>query len=374
MKTYRVSLIGCGRVGLLLEEDPLRVKPASHLGGIQKLHTSNSPDIHIELTSLCDINPERLHYAAKKWQVHHTYHDYKQQIAQEKPDIIIIASWTSSHHKIVVYAAEHGVKGIVLEKPVATTLHYAEEMIAICQQKNVKLVVNHERRWDPLYRKIREIIENNTLGPLRTIYGNVLSRSGVQGDWRTILPAVGGGPLLHDGTHLIDMVRYLAGDIAHLCGHVKREDPNMAVETSATAMLHTHHNVTVFIEAGGMRDYFNFELDLHFQYGRIRAGNGIRDYYVVEDSKRYSGFKDLVKQPFPALTTLSDPFTGALLEVIHAIETDTIPESSGVDAYKAMEIIFAIYHSASCNGKTITLPLRPTRIHPLKKMFRAGKL
>ncbi len=364
---YRVALIGCGRVGLLLEEDPLRQKPASHMGGIQKLQD-------VELTAICDIQPERLDYARQKWHVPHTYLDYRELIDREKPDLIIIATWTSSHHDIAVYAAQHGVKGIVLEKPVATTLHHALDLVRICQEKGVKLVVNHERRWDSLYNKTKQIIADKSLGQLRAIYGNVLSRSALQGDWHEVIKAVGGGPLLHDGTHLVDMIRFFTGDIATINGHVTREDPTMGVETSASALLHSQNGVTVFLEAGGMRNYFNFELDLHFQNGRIKVGNGIREYYVVANSSRYTGFNDLVRQEFPPLTTHSDPFTGAIREVIRAINSDDEPESSGLDAYKAMEIIFAIYHSASLKGKTVTLPLPAKMPHPLKKMFRTGMI
>lgn len=360
---YSIGLIGCGRIGALLEEDPLRHKPASHMGGIQKIADN------VDKITLCDIDPERLEHCRKKWSPAAVYTDYKSLLGVEKPDIAIIATWTSTHKDIALYAAQNGVKGIVLEKPVATAPADARKIIAACKKHNVKLVVNHERRWDPLYRTTRALMDTGELGALKCIVGNVLCQSAPRGSWKALLEAVGGGPLLHDGTHLVDMIRYFTGDIHTINGHVKREAPDIGVETTATALMQSKNGVNIFIEAGGMRDYFNFELDLQFERARIKVGNGIREYYTTETSKRYTGFQDLVKQPFPPIVRDSEPFSGALEEVITAIETDGTPRSSGEDGLKAMEVIFAVYHSARLGGKTVTLPLT-VKGHPLKKIFQ----
>lgn len=364
---FKVGLIGCGRVGALLEEDPLRRKPASHMGGIHKINHK------ISSISICDINEERLSHCKTEWGIQQAYIDYKDLLLKERPEIVVIATWTDTHRAIALEAVKQGVRGIVLEKPVATDLLSARKIIDACRRGNVKLVVNHERRWDPLYKKTQAIVEEGSLGTLKAIYGNVLSQSAPRGNWEDILPRIGGGPLLHDGTHLADMIRYFCGDIDSINGSVKRENREYATETTATAMMRTLSGVDVFIEAGGMREYFNFELDLHFQKGRVKIGNGIREYYTSETSTRYTGFRDLARKDFPKLTRDSDPFSGAILEVMNAIETDSEPKSSGVDGLKAMEIIFGIYHSARLGGRTVRFPLK-FRGHPLKTMFRKGIL
>ncbi len=354
-------------MGALLEEDPLRKKPASHMGGINKIQSKTGA------LSICDIDKERLMHCKEKWTIGKGYLDYNELFLNEKPDIAVIATWTSTHRDIALCAVENGVKGIVLEKPVAIDLDQAREIVDACKKHNVKLVVNHERRWDPLYKKTREIVREKSLGELKVIQGNVLCQSAPKGSWKTILEEVGGGPLLHDGTHLIDMIRFFTGDIETVHGRVKRENPEIGVETTAAALLQSRNGVDIFIETGGMRDYFNFEMDLQFERGRIKVGNGIREFYTSETSTRYTGFRDLVKTDFPAFTRDSDPFSGAILEVMEAVENDSIPHSSGTDGFKAMEVIFAIYYSAWLNGKKITLPLKLSG-HPLKKMFQSGMI
>lgn len=343
------------------------------MGGIRKIIDTGAVKRGIRLTAVCDIDQKRMKECCERWNVPQAYSDYQELITCENPDIVIIAAWTGSHRDIAVFAAKNGVSGIVLEKPVAVTLEQAHQIVDTCNMYGVKLVVNHERRWDPLFRKTLEIIKTNRLGPLKTIYGNVFSRSTPQGPWQEALPETGGGPLMHDGTHLVDMVRFFAGDIDTVCGHVRREDPEAGAETTATAMMRTRSGVNVFIEAGGMRDYFNFELDVQFEFGRLTVGNGIKKYQVTETSRRYTGFKDLVTEPFPDFTRDSDPFTGAILDVIDAIETGSQPDSSGEDGLKAMETIFAVYYSAYLGGKPLTLPLEISG-HPLEKMFRTGLL
>lgn len=364
---YRVGLIGCGRVGALLEEDPLRAKPASHMGGIRKAAA------FVNAVSICDINGERLNHCAETWKVNGAYTDYGDLLRLEQPDIVIIATWTHTHAEIALAAVKAGVRGIVLEKPATPDLSSAAEVVTACRDAGVMLVINHERRWDPLYLFARRCVDENRFGPLRAIYANVLSASAPKGDWRDVLKTAGGGPLLHDGSHLADMIRFLAGDITSVSGFVSREDPNCGTETSAAALLKTIGGIPVFLETGGNRDYFNFELDLHFEQGRLKIGNGVREYFQSAPSTRYSGFRDLVKQEFPVLPRESDPFSGALLEIVNALETGATPKSSGDDGYKAMEIVFAVYESAFLGGAPVTLPLTPGE-HPLEKMFRAGIL
>ncbi len=364
---HSVAVVGCGRIGSTLEDDPLRAKPASHLGAIRALGAE------LDLVAVCDSDRRRLLQCQRRWEAPRVYLDYREMIRTEAPDIVSIATWTASHAEIAVFAADHGVRGIVLEKPMAIDLVQADQILASCRAHGVKLVINHERRWDPLYRRARALIEGGGLGALRAATGRVLGAAAATGSWRSVLAEVGGGPLLHDGTHLVDLVRWLVGDVQRVTGQVSREDKRVGVETTALAWLQTEGGVPVFIEAGGMRSYFHFELDLQFSDGRMRVGNGIAELQRAAPSKRYSGFRDLQPVGFPPLDEPRQPMCGAFREVARALDEGGDPFSSGLDGRKAMEIIFAVYYSASLQGRPITLPLAASG-HPLKKMFAAGML
>ena len=116
MKKFKIGIVGCGRIGSILEEDPLRGKPCTHAGGFSALPTA-------QLSAGCDIDPERLQKFGKRWNVTQLYSDYQDMLNKESLDIVCIATWTPLHAKMTLKAAEAGVKGIFCEKPIAKTQH-----------------------------------------------------------------------------------------------------------------------------------------------------------------------------------------------------------------------------------------------------------
>ena len=137
MKKYKIGIIGCGRIGSLLEEDPLRGKPCTHAGGFSALPASH-------LSAGCDIDTDRLEKFGKRWNVTQLYSDYQDMLNKESLDIVCIATWTPLHAKMTLKAAEAGVKGIFCEKPIAINLKQARDMVRVCQEKNISLIINHE--------------------------------------------------------------------------------------------------------------------------------------------------------------------------------------------------------------------------------------
>ena len=313
---------------------------------------------NVELVAACDIDGGRLDELGRRYEVSHLYSSYEEMLHREEIDLLVIASWTSTHAPIVLEACKVGIRGILCEKPISTDLAFADAMVAACRDAHVPLVINHERRFDRYYRKAREIIQTGEIGELRTIIGNVLCRRWAGGRWKDHPELSGGGPLLHDGTHLIDMMRFLSGDIGWVSADVEVGGVESDVEITAAAMLRFRNGVIGFIEAGGDREYFNFELDIQGSHGRIRIGNGIIGLQISGESRMYTGFEDLLPAEFPAPSEGAvNPFAGAVVELIECVQTGRTSLSSGEDGRAALEVINAIYRSASSDGRRITLPL-----------------
>ena len=197
MKKFKTGIVGCGRIGSILEEDPLRGKPCTHAGGFSAL-----PAIH--LSAGCDIDPERLKEFGKRWHVTGLYSDYREMLEKENLDILCIATWTPLHASMTLEAAKAGIKGIFCEKPIATNLKQAQKMVRACQKNNIPLIINHERRWDAYYQQARKLIRSGKIGEIKTLIGNALS-------WkpgRLPVSEHGGGPLFHDGTHLTALLLF----------------------------------------------------------------------------------------------------------------------------------------------------------------------
>jgi len=344
MKIYKIGLIGCGRIGTLLEEDKLRGKPCTHAGGFNAL--SNT-----KIVAGCDIDNYRLKKFGTRWNVGHLYEDYKEMLRQEKMDVVCVAAWTNLHAPMVMDAARSGVKAIFCEKPIALDLKDAHRMVSFCKRKNVPLVINHERRWDNYYQKAQQIIKIGKIGEIRTIIGNALSLKPGKQPTRTC----GGGTLFHDGTHLTDLLLYFGGPVEWVSGHDIRLHGKRYIEETACGMIGFKNGTLGFVEGGGARKYFNFELDIQGSEGRLLIGNNGSELYLAKKSKRFTGFQELEQVPFPEPKRVTSPFESGARETLKSLRTGKDGISSGSDGLKALELIFAIYRSAQLQGKRIKL-------------------
>ena len=343
MKKFKTGIVGCGRIGSLLEKDPLRGKPCTHAGGFSSLPA-------IDLSAGCDIDKDRLQMFGNQWNVNRLYRDHQDMLQQENLDILCIATWTSLHSSMTLDAVKAGVKGIFCEKPIATNLEKAREMVRACKKNKIPLIINHERRWDAYYQQARKLVHSGKIGEVKTIIGNALS-------WKPEkLPVSihGGGPLFHDGTHLTDLLIFFGGPVAWVSGHENRPGGKKYIEETASAMLCFKSGAIGFIEGGGARKYFNFELDIQGSEGRLLIGNGGRELYVTKKSRRFSGFQELEKVSFPEPKKIESPFTGGAREMLRTLRTGKSGVSTGEDGLRALEIITAIYQSAQQKGKRVT--------------------
>ena len=270
---------------------------------------------------------------------------------QEKLDVACIATWTSLHASMVMDAARLGVKAIFCEKPIALNPHDGRQMVRFCKKKNVPLIINHERRWDSYYQKAKQIIATGKIGEIRTIVGNTLSSKLGKHPTRTH----GGGALFHDGTHLTDLFLYFGGPVEWVSGHENRPYGKKHIEDTACGMIGFESGAIGFIEGGGARKYFNFELDIQGSEGRLLIGNNGRELYLTKKSKRFSGFQELEKVCFPEPKKIINPFEGGAKETLKCIRTGEDGISSGKDGLKALDLIFTIYRSAELKGKKLKL-------------------
>lgn len=336
------ALIGTGRIGCLLEDDPLRGKPCTHAGALAATG-------RVRITAAADPDPERLARFGREWGVGLLYPSHRELLEKERVDILAVASPTSTHCGIVTEAARSGkVRGIYCEKPIALTLPEADLMVSACEQAGVALVIGHERRFGNHFIRARELVRQGALGEIRTVIGQALSAE------PPALPRVdaGGGPLFHDGTHLTDLLGYFCGPVEWVIGRVGRAHGPRNVEHTASAMLGFESGATGFIEGGGRRRYFAFELEIQGSEGILSIGNRPPQLRLTRPSPRFSGFSELQPAEFPACVP-NNGFTAGFESLIRRIESGEESVSTGRDGRRALEIILAVYESAAKGGKRV---------------------
>lgn len=338
-RIYRAAVIGCGRIGSLLERDRLRPHPCTH-AGYYGFHERT------KIVAGCDLRQDRLEEFGRRWKVppSRLFKKYQDLLSVVKPEIVSVATYTESHCEIVVAAARAGAKIILCEKPMARSLREADQMIRTCRRSGTLLVIHHERRWHPNYRAVRKAIQSGLLGEIRTVVGNVLT-SEPRRDWHANPAVSGGGPTLHDGTHLFDAIRYLCGEIVSLRGETERKDPKARVEDTGRAWMVLENGARAFVECGGRREYFNFEIDIQGTRGRIVIGNAVYRAWTLGPSPRYEGFVEF-SETAPPPPLLPDTFPFIVEEILEAYEEGRASISSGEDGREALRCVLGVYGRA----------------------------
>lgn len=318
MQKLRCSIVGLGRIGSLLEDDVLREKPCTHAGAI-------AADPDCLLAGGCDIDTERSRLFAERWRCPHVGSDFEAMMAASRPDILHIATPPETHLDLVRRALTAGVRVLICEKPMAETSFEAREILRLARQENVKLLVNHERRYSRDYLRARDRLAAGAFGKLLSINARLCF-----GRTRPVSEV-----LLHDGTHLLDIIRFLtssqlkAAAVESIrCG----EEETLFISARAGG-------VPVKIEVGTGRNYADFEIDLSCAEGRLRIGNGLYEEYVSRPSRYYEGMRSLEKTPArrPRRTLY---FANMLHDAVRCVrEESRQPRSGGEDGCAAMDFI-----------------------------------
>lgn len=200
-QTYRVAIVGAGQhvvytsdVHSLRDDPSIPVRDTVEAG-----HAASLALIpNVQVVGICDVDPERTEHFRRTWSGRwldlRTYSDHQEMLHSEEIDILTVATPEHLHAEVAVNAANAGVKGILCEKPIATSLSDADRIIEACEANGVALTVNHTKRWTALYHEVREAIRGGTIGPVTTIVANMS----------------GNKMLFRDGTHVIDAVCFFA--------------------------------------------------------------------------------------------------------------------------------------------------------------------
>lgn len=300
-----VLLIGLGRIASLLEKDPLRNHPCTHAGTIFSVQGKK----RFFLVGAIDPNEERRDRFCKDWNIQKEacFSDFKswasafrssqksnQKLKTRAPAfdlascLVIIATPSETHYELAKKAIDFGFRRLLVEKPVCHSLQLARKLAKLCAETGTDLRVNHERRYHPLYIQVRNWIREQTYGPVKTIRASVLTSARDPG--RAILDKT--GPLFHDGTHAVDLLTWYLGMPDRVVS-VLHSYPHSPVEEQALALMTYPKGETVFLEAGGMRNYFQFELDIQTTDARFLVGNDEVRFWKSKPSRKYKGFKSL---------------------------------------------------------------------------------
>ena len=294
----------------------------------------------------------------------HVYSDYQELLEREAVDFVDIATAPHIHQEQVLAAAAHGVH-VLCQKPFATSLDEGREMAAACEAAGVRCVVNENWRWRRWYRELKELLAQGSVGKPR--YARFTSHSDI------VLPRVDGTPppvliqqpymaqiprliVFEWGIHLIDVMRFLFGDVSRVYARMSRVSDLVQGEDAAVVMLEFRNGVTGILDISWGSRIPEEKL----------LGRGYLDPFIVEgdagtiELAPYQGNLMLVtkangtdRRPTHASISPAEAYQESYLNTqshfIQALRTGEAAENEVRDNLKTLAITFAAYDSAARN-------------------------
>ncbi len=355
----KYALIGCGRIS------------ANHIVAAQ--------NNHLEIVALCDLETENMEDKCLKFRLPQSvarYHDYKELLAKEKPELVAIATESGKHAAIAIDCIRAGCH-VIIEKPIALSIDDADAIIEEAKRNHVKVCACHQNRFNKSVQKIWEAVQMKRFG--RMFYGTAhirwardyeyYARAKWRGTWEQ-----DGGALMNQCIHDIDLLRWLMGDdIIEVVGMTDRmKHDYIEAEDLGIALIRFRNGSYGIVE--GTTDIYprNLEETLYLfgEKGTVKAGG---EAVNLIEEWRFSDYLDdpeIVKKEYSEIPPNIYGFghTKLYADVVAAVREDREPLVDGEAGKRALELVLAIYQSAM-TGQRVQLPLKKCSTLDFKGRF-----
>lgn len=321
-----VAIIGCGLIGQ---------KRAKSLAGAR-------------LVICADSNPAKAEQLARGAAGCVSTSDWRQAMARKDVSAVVIATPHDSLAEIAAEAIEAG-KHVLVEKPAARHARELRDLPDRAEQKGVLVRVGFNHRYHRAFRQARQIVDSGALGPLmflRARYGHG-GRIGYEKEWRARPALSGGGELIDQGVHLIDLARWFLGDFAEVQGYAHTYFWDMPVDDNAFLLLKTAQKQAAFLHASCTEWKNTFSFELYGRVGKLQI-DGLGGSYGVE---RLIYYKMLPEMGPPETMVWEYPMADDSWDVEMAVFLEDIrlnrqPETGLKDAIAALDIVSRIYRES----------------------------
>jgi predicted dehydrogenase len=321
------AIIGCGLIG--------RKRLASLPAGAK-------------LVVACDTQPARAGELVRLAGGGRAVADYRDAVADPAVEAVIVCTLNATLAEIAAAAIGAG-KHVLVEKPGAIRVAQAEELIALAARHDVRVRVGFNHRYHPAFQKARELFEADALGELmfvRARYGHG-GRVGYDREWRADPLQSGGGELMDQGVHLIDLARWFLGDFPTVEGHAATYFWNMPVDDNAFLSLRTSEGQMAWLHVSCTEWKNLFSFEIYGRQGKLHI-EGLGGSYGVERLYYYK----MLPEMGPPETTIweyprgDDSWRLELAEFERDIAARRTPHPGLAEARAALQIVETIYRDS----------------------------
>lgn len=328
---YRGVVIGCGKIGATFEIDSGLPKPASHAAAL----VANP---HTELVALVDPDAAQLKQAGKYYNAT-TFSDPKECLKALRPDIVVIATPPQTHESLLSLALEAEARAIICEKPVSDILESAKRMIARARSSSSIVILNHQRRFFPLFQDVRRRILAGELGEIQQ--ASIYYTNG----------------LLNNGTHAIDALQFLLDDTALWAVGLQNKKNTVAPfgGLNIDGLFGLKRGTVVSVQSLDNSAYGVHDIRIFGTKGALTIG---RYGYAFTWARPKNGvtFEGMQELDWENVETQFDKrsmLQATIAHTVDCLEGIIKPQSTLEDGYHTMQVLEALSQSAANDGKKI---------------------
>jgi predicted dehydrogenase len=336
------------------------------VGGMGNGHARNMPRVtEARLTAVCDTSPAALEAATDAYEVP-GFDTHVELLDSGLVDAVIVATPHYFHPPIAIDAMRRGVH-VISEKPIAVTVSGADAMIEAARETGVVFAVMFQQRAQPIHQAAKRLVDEGRLGPIyRTLLVDAHFRSQAYYDsasWRATWKGEGGGVLLNQAPHGMDIFTWLGGAPSRVSAHVSTFQHRIEVEDEAAALLEYPNGAIGYILETVNEIPTGKRLELCGEKGKLLLDDqGLRFWQVDGGVRAFSDSTDQMwgrPQAIPVEIPVESHRTGhadIVRNVARAILHGEPLISPGSEALSSLELADAMLLSGH-RGKPVDIPL-----------------
>lgn len=304
-----------------------------------------------ELVAVCDIDPEKAKSTAQKYGVAHAFTNTREMLRRVKPDFVDIITPVETHVKFVKLAADHQIPAIC-QKPLASDIHSAQEMVSYCRRAGVPLFVHENFRWQAPIRRLKEIVLAGTIGEV--FKANV--------SFCSAFPVFENQPFLAEiekfiiadvGSHVLDVARYLVGEARNLRCLTRRINPDIKGEDVANVFLEMQSGAHCYVEMSyaSILEKEVFPQTLILLEGSRGSARLAPDFQLSVTTRQGTQHEKVAPHVYdwvnPDYAVVQSSMVAINRDFLQALQQGCSAEISGEDNLKTMQLVNAAYDSAA---------------------------
>lgn len=303
------------------------------------------------ITAICDRDPKRLRIIGEQFDVNRRYEDAAELFASEKLDFVDIATTVPSHRLLVEMAAEHRTP-VICQKPLADTLEDAKAMVHACKTAQIPFMVHENFRYQSAIQAIRKVLDSGEIG--RPFFGRISFRSAYDVFSGQPYLATGKRFIVEDlGIHILDISRFLLGNVKTIDARIKRVNPDIIGEDVATMLLDHDNGATSIVDCSyatklAVEPFPETLVELDGSDGSIRLDQG---YQLTVTGKSGIQISDVSPQLLPWASkpwhNIQESIVSIQQHWVDCLTDKCEPATSGNDNLQTLALVEAAYTSAA---------------------------